>query len=139
MQQKFIDMITLLIHKSEQTEEELISNSDLHDITSKQMEAIDLIFRFHNPTITELSGMLKITKPSVSVLVDRLCEKQLTQRIKSDEDRRSAHLHLTAEGEKIALFHRGLHTTFAKKLLKNLDKSEVQNLSALLEKALHGL
>ncbi len=139
MQQKFIDMITLLIHKSEQTEEELISNSDLHEITTKQLEAIDLIFRLHNPTITELSGMLKITKPSASVLIDRLCEKQLAQRIKSDEDRRSAHLHLTPEGEKIALFHRDLHITFVKKLLKNLDKSEVQNLSALLEKALHGL
>ncbi|HYX07497.1 MAG TPA: MarR family transcriptional regulator [Bacteroidales bacterium] len=139
MHQKFVDIITLLIHKNEKMEDDLINSSDLNGITPKQLEVVDLIFRFHNPTITELSGFLGITKPSATVLIDRLCEKKLTKRIKSDTDRRSAHLHLTQEGEKIAMLHKDLHTTFAKKLMGNLNRNEIQSLSEMLEKALQGI
>ena len=136
MQQKFVEIVTLLIHKSEQMEEELMNHSDLNSITPKQLEVIDLIFLLHNPTITELSRRLKITKPSATVLIDRLVEKKLVERIKSDQDRRSAHLHLTSDGEKIADLHRDLHTSFAKKIMKRLSNQEIISLVDILEKAL---
>lgn len=139
MHQKFIEMITRLIHKNEKMEEDLISSSDMNGITTKQLEVIDLIFHFHNPTVTELSRLLGITKPSTTLLIDRLSEKNLITRIKSDQDRRSAHLHLTAQGEKIAIQHHNLHITFAQKLMGNLSDLEIRNLSVTLEKALQGL
>ena len=57
------------------------------------LETIDIL---DNPNITELAQQLKLSKPTVKVAIDKLIEKEYyIYKIRSDEDRRSAHLHLT--------------------------------------------
>jgi DNA-binding MarR family transcriptional regulator len=90
-----------------------------------------------NPTLSELAQKLNITKPSASVMIDRLKDHGYLIKVKSDNDRRSAHVHLTDKGEKAAQVHTEVHEEIAKLLSKELTKSEKEILIVLLNKAIH--
>ncbi|HNT41639.1 MAG TPA: MarR family transcriptional regulator, partial [Tenuifilaceae bacterium] len=63
------------------------------NLTITQMHYLETINLLGNPNITELSAQLKLSKPTVTVSVDKLIEKGCVYKIQSDEDRRSAHIH----------------------------------------------
>ena len=109
---------------------------ELNDLTYRQLYCLEIIGELHNPTLTELSEHLDITKPSVSAMIDKLNEKGFVAKIKSDVDRRSAHLHLSELGEKAGALHEKVHMEFAKLLTKNLTESEIDILTVLLKKAI---
>lgn len=89
-----------------------------------------------NPTLSELTEKLKITKASTSVMLDRLEEHGFIKKVKSDNDRRSAHVHLTQKGDKAAHLHADVHKQFASLLAKELTDSERDILIVLLNKAI---
>ena len=125
----------MIISKSEQLEEEYLANSELKDLTFKQLQCIELIRELDNPTLTEISDELNITKPSTTAMIEKLSEKGYLQKIKSDTDRRSAHVHLTKKGEEAGRLHEKIHNRFARLLTKNLSNSEKEILIVLLNKA----
>ncbi len=93
--------------------------------------------------ITDLNALspkkLKISKPSTTVLIDRLEENGFVYKVKSDSDRRSAHVHLTGKGVEAFSLHRQVHVQFSKGLTANLSEAETNILVELLNKALnHG-
>jgi len=94
MEHNLEELIDIILSKSEQLEDELKRQSDLKGLTVKQLHCIQLIEEYHNPTLTELAANLGITKPSVTVLIEKLVDKGFVIKVKSDTDRRSAHLHL---------------------------------------------
>lgn len=139
MSLKLEQLINMLLHKSEQLEEDMKQKSDLRSLTVRQLFCIETIMELNNPTLSELASMLNITKPSASVMLDRLEENNYLYRIKSDNDRRSAHVHLTEKGEKAALLHSELHREITLRLTKDLTESEKEILVVLLNKAIQSL
>lgn len=87
-----------------------------------------------NPTITELAADLCVSKPSVSVIVDKLIQKGFVKKVQSADDKRTFYLHLTKSGRKCAIFNDSIHGRFAAKVKKILDGKEIDQLSFLLEK-----
>ena len=132
-------LINILLHKSELLEEEIKQKSDLKNLTSKQLYCLELIYEMNNPALSELATGLSITKPSVSVMIDRLEDKKYIYKVKSDKDRRSAHVHLTKNGLEAAKLHTEVHNTFAKSLTKDLTDSEQSILKVLLNKAIRSV
>lgn len=53
------------------------------------------------PTIGELSRLLRLGHPAVVELTNRLCQKGLTVRVRSDMDRRTVNVTLTAKGREL--------------------------------------
>jgi DNA-binding MarR family transcriptional regulator len=49
--------------------------------------------------ISYLARELDLTKPTVTVLADKLVDKGYIKRVKSDKDRRSMHLHIDKKGD----------------------------------------
>ena len=133
------ELINIILSKSEQLEEFLKQKSDLKNLTARQLHCIELIHEMENPTLSELAEGMRITKPSASVMLDRLEEHGFIQKIKSDEDRRSAHVHLTDKGDRAAHLHVDLHKEFAGRLTANLTESEKDILVVLLNKAIQSL
>ena len=133
------ELINIILSKSEQIEEIIKQESDLKGLTIKQLHCIELIHEMKNPTSSELSLKLQITKPSTTVMLDRLEEKGYVLKVKSDKDKRSAHVHLTDLGDKAAHLHIDLHKRFAKLLTKNLTDSEKDILIVLLNKAIQSI
>ena len=129
-------LINRLLHESEQMEEEIKQKSDLKNLTTRQLTCIELVHEMDNPTLSELAKELRITKPSASVMIERLAENGYVAKIKSDSDRRSAHMHLTPKGERAAKLHMEVHHNFADKLVEGLTESETDILLVLLNKAL---
>lgn len=132
-------LLNIILSKSETLEEEIKIKSDLKNLTAKQLYCIELIHKMNNPTLSELSIKLKTSKPSTTVMVYRIEEHGFLIKVKSDSDRRTAHVHLTEKGEKAAKLHAEIHAHFAKLLTRDLTNSETDILEVLLNKAIKTL
>lgn len=130
------ELINIILSKSEQLEEKIKQESDLRNLTIKQLHCIELIHEMKNPTLSELATKLEISKASASVMLDRLDDNGYLKKVTSDKDRRSAHVHLTNKGDKAAHLHIDLHLQFANLLTGDLTESEKDILIVLLNKAI---
>lgn len=137
MNYKLEQLIDILLHKSEQIEDEMKLKCELKNLTTKQLICIEAIKELQNPTLSELSVKLEISKASVSVMLDRLEENSYLYKIKSDNDRRSAHVHLTKKGNEAALLHTKVHHHIMQMLTAELTEAEKEILVVLLNKALN--
>jgi len=129
-------VINILLLKSEQLEVDLKKESEIEELSIKQLQCIELVIEFENPTLSELAERLKITKPSTTALIDKLESRGYLIKVKSDTDRRSAHVHLTSKGENAGQLHEKVHHAIAKQLSNNLTDSEKEILIVLLNKAI---
>jgi len=72
----------------------------------------------------------------VKVAVDKFIEKDFLYKVRSDEDRRSAHLHLTEKGKLINEMHDYYHRRIAESFTRKLSREELETLVGLLIKVL---
>lgn len=115
-------------------EEEAKEQYNFKDLTLTQMHYLEMISELKNPNLTELAVAMKLTKPTITVLVDKLIEKELVYKVQSDADRRSTHLHLTERGKLINQMHEYAHRRIAEQIEKKIDAGEMAQLILLLEK-----
>ncbi len=134
---KLINIISSLSNLIGNTEEAAKEQFNLLNLTVTQMHYLETIHQLKNPNITELAIQLKLTKPTVKVAVDKLIERDYIYKIQSDEDRRSAHLHLTEKGKLINQMHEYAHNRIAESITRKLNNEELQTLEVLLNKVLN--
>jgi len=130
---KIISQLSNLIGKTEEAAKEQFN---LRNLTITQMHYLETINLLQNPNITELALQLKLSKPTVKVAVDKLIEREYIYKIQSDEDRRSAHLHLTEKGKLINQMHDYAHKRIAESFSKKLNNEEMSTFEQLLVKVL---
>lgn len=128
------ETITYLSDLIEKILEETLDQSDFSDLTQQQLHYLKVIVKMKNPTLTELARELNLTKPTVTVLVDKLSEKGYIRRVKSDEDRRVMHLHIDKKGAKIKTMREIAHERMAEKIRSGLSVTETAILTELLKK-----
>ncbi len=133
---KLINIISKLSTLIGNTEEAAKEQFNLLHLTVQQMNYLENINILDNPNITELALQLKLSKPTVKVAVDKLIERDYVYKIQSDEDRRSAHLHLTEKGKLINQMHEYAHKRIAESILRKLNEDELKTLEELLTKVL---
>ena len=131
-----LEIISILSNLIGQMEEASKEQFNLSSLTHKQLHYLENINRLGNPNITELAIQLKLSKPTVKVAVDKLIEKDYIFKVQSDEDRRSAHIHLTEKGKLINQMHDYAHKRIAEYLSKKLIAEELNELVSLLNKVL---
>ncbi|MEL7293580.1 MAG: helix-turn-helix domain-containing protein [Pseudomonadota bacterium] len=86
--------------------------------------------------ITDLAEEMKVTKPSASTMVVRLQKKGLVKRIDCVEDARAKRVMLTEQVISDLSKEQGVYRAISELLKRKLDQQEVQQLRALLDKAL---
>jgi DNA-binding MarR family transcriptional regulator len=131
-----VDIIAKLSGIIVDTEESAKDQFNLSNLTPTQMRYIETINLLDNPSITELATQLKLSKPTVKVAIDKFIEKDYVFKVKSDEDRRSAHLHLTEKGKLINQIHEYAHKVIAESFSRKLNSEEKEILISLLLKVL---
>ncbi len=84
--------------------------------------------------VADLIKKLKITKQSLSRVLQELIKKGIVSQLKGDEDGRQRLLHLTEKGKKISdeIFHKQKKRIL--EAFKNSDSSEVLNFKKVLQK-----
>lgn len=69
--------------------------------------------------------------PNATRLMDKLCDKQLIDRIPCPDDRRVVHIEITDKGKELL---NTISDNFNDELVKNITQMEAQQLSDLLDK-----
>ena len=131
---KIGDLVSKLSHSLGEMEELSKEKYGFSELIVTQTHDIVIISKLQNPNITELAVELKLSKPTVTVGVDRLIEKGYIEKVQSDGDRRNSHLHLTSKGEKINEMHDYAHTGFVELIKESMNPDELNKLEELLEK-----
>ena len=84
----------------------LIRRVDQHmqplELTGMQWEPVLMLWLKRADTVAGLARFSNVDNPSMSRMLDRLEEKELLRRERSENDRRVVHLHLTPKGRKVA-------------------------------------
>ena len=132
--ERIVAIISKLSHSLAEMEELAREHYDLKDLTTVQMHYLEIISKLTNPNVTELATDMQLSKPTVTVAIDKLIGKGFVCKVQSDEDRRSSHLHLTKKGMSINQMHEHAHNKFAELMQESLEESELDQLTILLEK-----
>jgi DNA-binding MarR family transcriptional regulator len=117
-----------------QMEEAAKEQFNFTGLTLIQMHYLEVINYLDNPNITELAAALRLKKPTVTVAVEKLIEKDYLFKVQSDADRRSQHIHLTEKGKLINEMHDYAHRRIVEYIGRNLTSDELNDLVRLLGK-----
>ena len=85
-------------------------------------------------TMKDIANCIHRTKPTVTVLVDKLEKLGYLKRAASDKDSRSTYVILTQKGEDFKATFDQISNNLNKMLNKNLSENEVKLLEELLKK-----
>ncbi len=129
-----VELIELLTKLIGDWEMQFVQQYTAEGFTIRQIEYIDIINTLGNPNLGEIAKALKLSKPSVTAIVEKLAAKGYIQKCQSDEDRRSFHVHLSAKGKKLVELHDETHQKIADLFQGNLNEKDLKALVALLNK-----
>ncbi len=107
-----------------------------HGVTAAQFKVLIIIAQFDVDTPAELCRNLSLDSGSMTRMLDRLEQKGLLARKRSEQDRRQVQLVLTEDGQRLAdmLPHIGVQSM--NELAGALEPGELQTLEAILTKIL---
>jgi len=90
----------------------------------------------HNPGVTgkQLAQALAVTAPNITLLLDRMSERGLVERVRSETDRRAQNIHLTRAGAALAQRTLAVSRTMEREVLGHLSEGERVMLLELLRK-----
>lgn len=134
-----IEIIEILTKSIGDFEDRIFEELKSSGLTAKQIDYIETIGKLENPTMSELAIELKLSKPSITAIIDKLAREGYIQRLHSDQDRRSYHVHLTDKGKSFSKLHDATHARIADVFMKSLSKKELSDLIALLNKVVKKL
>ena len=103
------------------------------DLSMRQLLYLETVARLGQPTFSELAEALEVTKPSVTVLVQKLIRMGYIQKTQSQEDRRVYHLSLAGKGKRFTEMHANVHRLMAARLTERLDPEQTRQLAELLK------
>ena len=79
-------------------------------------------------TVSEIAQQLKVTKPSVTVAVNKLVQKGYCEKRRMEDDGRAVLVALTPAGRKVDAFHRRCHRSMIREISDDLTEAEKADL-----------
>jgi DNA-binding MarR family transcriptional regulator len=132
----FDQLIAILTRSFAELESQALNESELGELSMKQLVYLDTIARLDHPTFSDLARDLGVSKPSVTAIVSKLTAKGYVEKVQSAEDRRAFHVLLTEKGKALSLMHDNIHRRIAEHFTHTLDEHELHQFARLLNKAL---
>ena len=116
--------------------EESMAGTSLDHLTINHYEYLRAIGMLGAPTLTQLAEYLEITKPSATVMVNKLIKEDLVHKLQSTEDKRLQIVQLTNLGQKVITVEKEAFLAVSQMLFSRLTNEEQEQLKTLLEKGL---
>ena len=107
-----------------------------HGITAAQFKVLIIMARFGVDTPAELCRNLSLDSGSMTRMLDRLEQKDLLSRKRSELDRRQVQLVLTTEGQRLADMLPHIGAKALNQLAGVLEPGELETLERILKKML---
>lgn len=128
MAQRITDLFGLIYRNLMRDENDTISIN-----TDSQSALLSVLLRKGPTKMSEIGKLLKVTKPNITFLVDKMEEQGLIKREKDDSDRRITNICLTENGKKsIEEKKSALYKKIAGKL-DLLTEEDIKDLNQALE------
>jgi DNA-binding MarR family transcriptional regulator len=134
MQYTLVELIEIITKLIGDLEAVFVKKYQEEGFTARQIVYIDTINMLGNPNLGEIAKALKLSKPSVTAIVDKLASKGYIEKFQSDEDRRSFHVHLSAKGKNLVKMHAETHNKIVDMLQNNLGSKDLKKLVTILNK-----
>ncbi|MDD5673709.1 MAG: MarR family transcriptional regulator, partial [Chitinivibrionales bacterium] len=106
------------------------------DLSVTQIHYLDAIRHLEKPTISELAKHQKVSRPTVTIALEKLARQGYLTKVSSLKDHRVSNVHLTKKGLKISELHDKIHQGYARYFENALGKAELGELVALLNKVI---
>ena len=135
-QPAFEQLIAILTRSFSELESQALNESELAELSMKQLIYLDTVARLDHPTFSDLAKSLGVSKPSVTAIVGKLIQKGYVEKVQSAEDRRAFYVLLTDKGKALSQLHDNVHRRIAEHFTHALDEDELHQLARLLSKAL---
>ena len=113
---------------------EMTRREDFSDLTLAQIGYLETVDRLADPSVTDLAATLKISKPSVTVAVQKLCAGGYLKKVNSFLDKRSWNIHLNTRGKKFLEAHKKNHAAVAKIISAAFKPKERKIVAEMLQK-----
>jgi len=122
------EILKELFHQIMTIQEKFVENSSNLKLSRTEIHVIEIVGDNPGIILTDIAGMMYITKATASVSVNRLVEKGLLKRMPSDMDKRKYGLALTDEGRKCYDAHGEFHKQLLEALTNDFKLNEKQEL-----------
>ncbi|MEA9977231.1 MULTISPECIES: MarR family transcriptional regulator [unclassified Pseudomonas] len=107
-----------------------------YGVTSSQFKVLIIVGQYQSDTPVELCRHLSLDSGSMTRMIDRLVQKGLLVRDRSETDRRQVKLALTEEGQKLSERLPQIGAEAMNDLFGALDSAQVKSLEQILTKVL---
>ncbi|CAK7021353.1 MAG: hypothetical protein PHAS_02090 [Phascolarctobacterium sp.] len=87
----------------------------------------------------EIADAIHRSKPTVTVLVNKLVELNLVKKKQASADSRVVYVELTSQGKELRKVFEEVSVNLAQKVFQNLEPAEIKNMEASLKKILANL
>ena len=113
---------------------EELKNNGVEGLVPSHGDILVCLYKNNKMTMKDIANCIHRTKPTVTVLVDKLEKLGYLKRAASDKDSRSTYVILTQKGEDFKATFDQNSNNLNKMLNKNLSENEVKLLEELLKK-----
>ncbi|RPH59765.1 MAG: MarR family transcriptional regulator [Burkholderiales bacterium] len=103
-------------------------------LSTVEFTVLSLVASNADVTQKQLSQALAVSAPNITTLLDRLEQRQLLTRVRSEADRRSQYIRLTRKGNALARKATEVSRTMEQDVLRHLTEAERAILVELLQK-----
>lgn len=111
----------------------ILSTDQVGSFNMNDYYYLTVISQLENPNLGDVANELKLTKPAISAMVQRLIKNDLVEKIQSPEDKRVFHITLTEKGRKIILGDDAIYRNMVDDLTRILNKKQLSDFDCLLE------
>ena len=113
---------------------EELKNNGAEGLAPSHGDILVCLYKNGKMTMKDIANCIHRTKPTVTVLVDKLEKLGYLKREASDEDSRSTNIVLTQKGEDFQATFEKISKNLNEMLYKNLSDKEIEILEELLKK-----
>ena len=111
-----------------------LKNNGAEGLVPSHGDILVCLYKNGKMTMKDIANSIRRTKPTVTVLVDKLEKLGYIKREASDEDNRSTNIVLTQKGEDFKVIFEKISKELNKMLYKNLSAEESELIEKLLRK-----
>lgn len=136
MLKEFQTLYEIYESKRDKEMEAFISKTSLQHLSYNHLLYMDAVYQMETPTLSEISDFLELSKPSVTVMVNKLIKENLLEKFQSPVDKRSFQIRLTKNGKAFITYEKDIFMETVGQVFKSLTDEEIILLKALLRKGL---
>lgn len=133
---KALSLISRIHEKGNRFIVEQLNKNGIEGLAPSHGDILVLLYKYEKLTMKNIADKIHRTKPTVTVLVDKLEKLGFVKREKSHNDNRSTFIILTRKGEDFKPVFEKISFELNKLLYRNLSKEESDIIDRLLEKML---